>query len=86
MEKPQADADSNGMTEDRLINLGHTPELKRTYGFWSCKTLYPSPNNLLTYFTVMAYQTTILSSWSGNIVMYYYIFTLGGPVCLLWGT
>ncbi|OAL26900.1 hypothetical protein AYO22_03844 [Fonsecaea multimorphosa] len=64
--------DSVGLSSDesRLISLGHRPELKRTYNFWS----------------LMAYQTTILCSWSCNIVMFYYIFTLGGPVCLVWGT
>jgi choline transport protein len=56
--------------ESTLISLGHKPELKRTYTFWS----------------LMAYQTTILCSWSCNIVMFYYIFTLGGPVSLVWGT
>ncbi len=24
--------------EGRLISLGHKPELKRTYNFWSCMT------------------------------------------------
>ncbi|KIW96236.1 uncharacterized protein Z519_03304 [Cladophialophora bantiana CBS 173.52] len=64
--------DSVGLSSDesRLLSLGHKPELKRTYNFWS----------------LMAYQTTILCSWSCNIVMFYYIFTLGGPVCLVWGT
>ncbi|KAH0843545.1 hypothetical protein AYO21_10590 [Fonsecaea monophora] len=64
--------DTVGLSSDesQLLSLGHKPELKRTYNFWS----------------LMAYQTTILCSWSCNIVMFYYIFTLGGPVCLVWGT
>lgn len=56
--------------ENQLIAMGHKPELKRTHTFWS----------------LMAYQTTILCSWSCNIVMFYYVFTLGGPVSLVWGT
>ncbi|OCT53263.1 putative amino-acid permease [Cladophialophora carrionii] len=64
--------DNVGLSSDesRLISLGHKPELKRRYNFWS----------------LMAYQTSILCSWSCNIVLYYYIFTLGGPVCFVWGT
>jgi len=34
----------------------------------------------------MAYQTTILCSWSCIIVMYSYIYTLGGVMSLIWGT
>ncbi|KAI1608000.1 amino acid/polyamine transporter I [Exophiala viscosa] len=70
METSKDDSVSANNDEGRLISLGHKPELKRTYTFWS----------------LMAYQTTILCSWSCNIVMFYYIFTLGGPVCLVWGT
>ena len=31
--------DNVGLSSDesRLISLGHKPELKRTYNFWSCK-------------------------------------------------
>ncbi|RFU26384.1 hypothetical protein B7463_g9958, partial [Scytalidium lignicola] len=53
-----------------LTSLGRTQQPKRTHTFWS----------------LMAYQTTILCSWSCNIVLYYYIFTLGGPTSLVWGT
>lgn len=35
---------------------------------------------------VMAFQTTILCSWSCNIVLYDYIFTLGGIMSLVWST
>ncbi|CZR67909.1 related to choline permease [Phialocephala subalpina] len=61
-----------GMSADErtLLALGHKQELKRTHTFWS----------------LMAYQTTILCSWSCNIVMFYYVFSLGGPVCLVCGT
>lgn len=83
--------DNTGLSSDesQLISLGHKPELKRTYNFWSCECAAKLPcrsTELTYYWVVMAYQTTILCSWSCNIVMFYYIFTLGGPVCLVWGT
>ena len=70
METFKDDSVGSNFDESQLIALGHKPELKRTHTFWS----------------LMAYQTTVLCSWSCNIVMFYYIFTLGGPVSLVWGT
>jgi choline transport protein len=70
METFKDDSVGINFEESQLIALGHKPELKRTHTFWS----------------LMAYQTTILCSWSCNIVMFYYVFTLGGPVSLVWGT
>jgi hypothetical protein len=39
MEMPKNETLSHGSDEDTLISLGHKPELKRTYNFWSCRTL-----------------------------------------------
>ncbi|KAJ9646171.1 hypothetical protein H2204_000834 [Knufia peltigerae] len=48
----------------------HEGELKRIHTFWS----------------LLAYQTTVLSTWSCNIILYAIIFSLGGPVALIYGT
>ncbi|KAF2166521.1 hypothetical protein M409DRAFT_23159 [Zasmidium cellare ATCC 36951] len=56
--------------DEQLATLGYKPELRRVHSFW----------------TLMAFQTTILCSWSCNIVVYDYIFTLGGVMSLVWST
>ncbi|KAK4500262.1 hypothetical protein PRZ48_008451 [Zasmidium cellare] len=56
--------------DEQLAALGYEPELRRVHTFW----------------TLMAFQTTILCSWSCNIVLYDYIFTLGGVMSLVWST
>ncbi|KAF2212644.1 hypothetical protein CERZMDRAFT_41101 [Cercospora zeae-maydis SCOH1-5] len=54
----------------QLKSLGHRPELKRTHTFW----------------TLLALQTTIMTTWSCNIVLYDYVFTLGGPMSMIYTT
>lgn len=65
-------------------------EIKLTGTFWSCKhrktmSFLPDNETNISY-TVTSSQTTVLSCWAGNIVIFYYIFTLGGPGRLIWGT
>ncbi|PPJ51566.1 hypothetical protein CBER1_08639 [Cercospora berteroae] len=52
--------------DEQLKALGHQPELRRIHTFW----------------TLLALQTTILTTWSCNIVLYDYVFTLGGPMSM----
>lgn len=83
------DAVGKNTDESTLIALGHKPELKRMHTFWSCSYISKRKGGeslLIFGGAVMAYQTTILCSWSCNIVMFYYVFSLGGPVSLVWGT
>ncbi|GIZ49185.1 hypothetical protein CKM354_001222000 [Cercospora kikuchii] len=56
--------------DEQLKALGHQPELRRTHTFW----------------TLLALQTTILTTWSCNIVLYDYVFTLGGPMSMIYTT